>query len=190
MAQTTQNLTLCQVGGFRSFSSEPALILFKPRFTPAPPIAAALGNPEPVTPEPMSPHQQPLKSPHPRRSSPCLLTSSPEGSAVSFHIHIFMEAGEIKFYCNQGCDSLSHAPTTRGVDMTCITRRATSKTTRTSNRKTSVQARGKEKTQHDKWLNILYCSHMCPRVRCGAKTVSQGNETTLSMFSLPCTIHT
>lgn len=75
--------------------------------------------------------------------------------------------------------------------MTCTTRRATSKIARTSNQKTRVQARGKEKTQRDEGLDILYCSHVCPRVRWGAQTVRQGSsETMLIMFPLPCAIHT
>lgn len=75
--------------------------------------------------------------------------------------------------------------------MTCITTRATSKIARTSNQKTQVQARGKEKTQCEEGLNILHCSHVCPRVRWGAQTVRQGsNETMLIMLPLPCAIHT
>lgn len=75
--------------------------------------------------------------------------------------------------------------------MTCITRRATSKIARAGNQKTWVQARGRDKTQRDEGLNILYCSHVCPRVRGGAQTVRQGsNETMLIMFPLPCAIHT
>lgn len=75
--------------------------------------------------------------------------------------------------------------------MTCITRRATSKIARTSNQESRVQARGKEKTQRDEGLDISYCSHVCPRVRCGAQTGRQGsNETMLIMFPLPCAIHT
>lgn len=75
--------------------------------------------------------------------------------------------------------------------MTCITRRATSKIARTSNQESRVQARGKEKTQRDEGLDISYCSHVCPRVRCGVQTGRQGsNETMLIMFPLPCAIHT
>lgn len=115
LAQMAPNPTLGLAGaGFGSSSSEPASILFKSQFTPAIPIAT-VENMVPAMPGIHIPTEENCLNTQPRRrSSLSHLICSPKGSAVFLHAY-FDRGKEIKFYCNQGYDSLCHMIPQHGI---------------------------------------------------------------------------